>query len=66
VNNGFLFSSFLVFWLGASFIFSGCVRVAGTAGYWHANAEGEAQAKQVGFDTADLVPKGKDLGNISV
>ena len=40
----------------AGLVFSGCVRVAGTAGYWHSDTEGEGKAKQVGFDTTDFVP----------
>lgn len=57
---------FVIFWLSASCIFSGCVRVAGTAGHWHTNEEGESQAKQVGFDTMNLVPKDQDQGNVTV
>ncbi len=35
---------------------SGCVRVAGTAGYSKINSEGETTVKQAGFDTADYIP----------
>ncbi len=36
----------------------GCVRVAGNAGYWHSDTEGQVQSKSVGFDTQQLVPGG--------
>ena len=44
----------------------GCVRVAGTAGYWHTGQEGQLESKQAGFDTNDLVQKGKTPGSITV
>jgi hypothetical protein len=50
----------LILWFVAACVFSGCVHVAGTAGYWHADAERESQNKQVSFDTANLVSKDKD------
>jgi hypothetical protein len=65
-KNRILLCSFVIFWLSASCIFSGCVRVAGTAGYWHTNEEGGAQTKQVGFDSTNLVSKDKDQGRITV
>jgi hypothetical protein len=45
---------------------AGCVRVAGTSGYWHANEEDGIQAKRVGFDTAALASKDQDQGRITV
>jgi hypothetical protein len=56
----------LILCLSGAGIFSGCVHVAGTAGYWHTNTEGETQAKRAGFGTANLVPKDKDQGSITV
>lgn len=44
---------------------SGCVHVAGTAGYWKAGPEGQLQSKQAGFDTQNLVQKGKTPGSIT-
>lgn len=44
---------------------SGCVRVAGTAGYSKTNSDGETAVKQAGFDTANLVPKNKAPGSIT-
>ncbi len=45
--------------------FQGCVRLAGGAGYWHADQEKGTQSKSVGFDTNDLVPGSQAPGNIS-
>ncbi|OGX11847.1 MAG: hypothetical protein A2351_01325 [Omnitrophica bacterium RIFOXYB12_FULL_50_7] len=45
---------------------SGCVRVAGTAGYSKINPDGETTVKQAGFDTANLVPGAQPPGNITV
>jgi hypothetical protein len=49
----------------AGLVLSGCVRVAGTAGYWHTSQEGESTAKQAGFDTAGLVPGNASPGKIT-
>ena len=36
---------------------SGCIRLSGSAGFWHQGKENEApKAKSVGFDTASLNP----------
>ena len=51
--------------LGTVFL-SGCVRVAGTAGYWHSGQDGQLESKQAGFDTNELVQKGKTPGSITV
>ncbi len=41
--------------------YSGCVRVAGTAGYWHQGPEDEEpQGKQVTLDSQKLVPSNSD------
>ncbi len=55
---------FQILCFGAICIFSGCVRVAGTAGYARATSDGDVTAKQVGFDTQKLLPKNE--GNITV
>ncbi|MFA5160457.1 MAG: hypothetical protein WC484_08155 [Candidatus Omnitrophota bacterium] len=44
---------------------SGCVRLAGGAGYWKTGASGETTAKKVGFDTADYVPGSPAPGSIT-
>ena len=44
----------------------GCARVTGGAGYWHTNPEGGITAKQGGFDTNNLVQKGKTPGSIAI
>ena len=47
-------------------LFSGCVRVAGKTGYWYKGSEDEeAKAKQVGFDTQDLVDPNRAPGSIT-
>lgn len=48
------------------FIFQGCVRLTGSAGYWKTTPDGEVQSKQAGFDTANLVSKDKTTGNITI
>ena len=48
------------------FLSGGCVRVAGSAGTWKTNAEGETAAKSVGFDTNTLIPGGVNEGKITV
>lgn len=45
---------------------SGCVSVAGTAGYAKTNPNGEATVKQAGFDTADYIPSNSAPGKITV
>jgi hypothetical protein len=47
-------------------LFSGCVRVAGGAGYWHTGKDGQTTAKTAGFDTADYVPGSPSPGKITV
>lgn len=47
-------------------ILSGCIRLAGTAGYWKQGPNEEApQAKQVHFDSNDLVYPDRPKGNIT-
>ena len=45
---------------------SGCVRVAGTAGYAKINSNGETAVKQTGFDTANLAHGSPAPGSITV
>lgn len=52
--------------LCAVFFLGGCVRVAGTAGYWHAGQDGQVEAKQTGFDTNALGQQGKTPGSITI
>ncbi len=47
-------------------LFSGCVRVAGGAGYWHTGQDGQTTAKTAGFDTADYIPGSPAPGKITV
>lgn len=49
----------------ASWFLSSCVRMAGTAGYWTTNADGESKIKKAGFDTADYVPGSPASGRIA-
>jgi hypothetical protein len=49
---------FLIFLLG------GCVRVAGTAGYWKTGEDSETTAKRATFDTADYVSRDPSPGSI--
>ena len=56
----------LLVWDRCALILSGCVRVAGTAGYWHAGQDGPLESKQAGFDTDTLVQKGKTPGSITL
>ena len=47
-------------------VFAGCVRFAGSAGYWKKNADqDEAEYHGAGFDTQKLLPQ-KNQGNITV
>lgn len=46
------------------FSFAGCVRLAGGAGYWHTDSEGEVKSKQMGFDTQNLVSGDRAPGSI--
>jgi len=55
---------FQILCLLAGCILSGCVRVAGTAGYARVTSDGDVNAKQVGFDTEKLAPKNE--GTIAV
>ena len=49
------------------FVFSGCIRLTGTAGYWHKDEDGEAaKGKSVTLDTNDLVNPDRTKGNIAV
>lgn len=43
-----------------SFLLPGCVRVAGTAGSWHANPDGQVESRQAGFDTQKIFSKGEE------
>ena len=44
----------------------GCIRVAGSAGYWHKNPDEETvKSKQVGFDTEEITHPGKEPGSIT-
>ena len=45
---------------------SGCVRVAGSAGYRKTGADGETTEKRTSFNTANLVSKDKTQGSITV
>lgn len=45
---------------------SGCVRVAGTAGYWKAEPDGKTAVKQASFDTNRLVQKDETAGSVAV
>ena len=56
----------LFLWFAASCGLTGCVRVAGTAGYWHAGQDGDMEAKSAGFDTNSLAQKGKTPGSITL
>lgn len=47
-------------------LFSGCVRAVGTAGYWHTGQDGQLESNRAGFDTNDLVRKGKTPGSITI
>lgn len=49
---------FLIFLLG------GCVRVAGTAGYWKTGEDGETTVQRATFDTADYVSRSPSSGSI--
>lgn len=63
------FSSFVIlsFLSIVCCLLSGCIRVSGTAGYYGKGAEGEApKAKQVGFDTQNVVNKFKTPGTIEI
>lgn len=45
--------------------FSGCIRVAGTAGYYKQDSDDlSPKAKQVGFDTQNVVNKFKTPGSV--
>ena len=44
--------------------FGGCVRVAGTAGYWKTGENGTV-SKQAGFDTHRLVQKDQAPGSVT-
>ena len=46
--------------------FSGCVRVAGGAGYWRTGPEEDTTAKRASFDTADFTPAAPPPGKIAV
>jgi hypothetical protein len=49
-----------------AFLFSGCIRLTGSAGYWKKGSEDEApKSKTVGFDTQDLVDPDRPKGNIT-
>ena len=50
--------------LGAVFL-CGCVHLAGTAGYWNAGPDGQPVTKQTGFDTDQVVNKGKTPGSVT-
>ncbi len=47
-------------------LLSSCVRVVGTAGYWHTDQEGETTAKRAGFDTVNLVQTDQGQGSVTV
>jgi hypothetical protein len=44
----------------------GCVRVAGTAGYWKTEPDGKTAVKQASFDTNRLVQKDEAPGSVTV
>ena len=60
-----IFASLLLCFLAASFL-SGCVRVAGTAGYWKTGQDGDLESQQASFDTDRLVQKGKTPGSVTI
>ena len=45
---------------------SGCVSMAGTAGYWNTTPEGTTAMKQASFDTNKLVQKDEAPGSVTV
>lgn len=47
-------------------LLSGCVRIAGGAGYWHTDKDGQTTAKTAGFDSADYIPGSPAPGTITV
>ena len=50
-----------------SFIFSGCIRLVGKAGYYHQGSDDEApQVKEAGFDTAKVFSSSKSTGSIEI
>jgi apolipoprotein N-acyltransferase len=60
-----LLVTFLTFFLAV--LSSGCIRLAGTAGYAYTKSGDEVpKIKQVGFDTQNLVPSNQTPGNIEV
>lgn len=61
-----------IYWLGMPVVLlcvvflNGCVRVAGTAGYWNTGPDGQMESKQAGFDTQKLVSKGKTPRSVTI
>lgn len=48
-------------------VFSGCIRLAGKAGYYHQGPDEDApQVKEAGFDTAQMFPSSKSTGSIEI
>lgn len=47
-------------------LFASCVRVAGTAGYFKINPDGETTVKRAGFDTADYIPGNSTAEKVTV
>jgi outer membrane lipoprotein-sorting protein len=45
---------------------SGCVGVAGTAGFWKPEPDGKTAVKQASFDTNRLVQKDEAAGSVAV
>lgn len=49
-----------------TFLFSGCVRLTGNAGYWKKNAETEEyEGKSINLDSDDLIYPNKTKGSIT-
>jgi hypothetical protein len=58
--------SSILFYLFMLCAFQGCIRLTGSAGYWHQGANDAApKSKQVGFDTNNYVPGAPAPGSIT-
>lgn len=51
--------------LSLEFVFAGCVRLGGSAGYWKTGTDGETKSQQVDFDTARFFPSDPTQGSIT-
>ncbi len=61
------FLKFLFLILSFLISFTGCIRLSGSAGYWHQGPNDEVpKTKQVGFDTQDIVAPDRPKGNITM